>query len=266
MFCIIVPVVIVTSLHLCLCVCIYLCTAFVVLKWYAEKSVALHATFQNNVGQPLKQYCLANQNGHVNLEVLRLHAQLVDHHFRCPAKTITMQLCYHFLTTLFHSLRSHSLVVTVHLVGRTNQVRSIVVVQGKHQRLQRVADRRQVHHQLHRSGDLVAERQKAAEGDLEGAHDRTDKGAVLRGWQNSKQFNTNVFILFIICAYDRIEGGAQNQAQTVGDVRDQNVDQHHFQVTVVLENLIGEKEDDRRVEGREQYLLDSKRNRVRCRR
>lgn len=76
--------------------------------------------------------------------------------------------------------------MAVHLAGRALHVRPIVVVQGQHERLQRVTNGGQVHHQLHGPCDLVAERQEAAESNLECADNGADEGAVLEGGNKNK--------------------------------------------------------------------------------
>lgn len=44
-------------------------------------SSAFHTALEDHVGQHLEQNSLADDDGHVHLEVLRLHAQLLDDHF-----------------------------------------------------------------------------------------------------------------------------------------------------------------------------------------
>lgn len=73
----------------------------------------------------------------------------------------------------------YGLVVAVHFVVRAYHVRTILVVESQHKGLQRVADCRQEHGQLHRSRDLIVECQKAAEGHLECAQQSTDECSIL---------------------------------------------------------------------------------------
>lgn len=75
--------------------------------------------------------------------------------------------------------------MAVHFGGRTHDIRPLSVVQGQRRRLQRVAERRQVHHKLDRTRHLAGHRQEAAHQDLKRSDHRAHENAVLCNQQNA---------------------------------------------------------------------------------
>lgn len=70
--------------------------------------------------------------------------------------------------------------MAVHLGGRTRDVRPLSVVQRQRGRLQRVAERRQVHHKPDRIRHLAGHGQETAHQNLERTDHRANEDAVLQ--------------------------------------------------------------------------------------